>query len=335
MAKKKKFFNTKVKSKRKQMTKWIIIGSLLIIIIILSIIGFIISKRNNTSSEKLLVKKEVSIEINETMTDEMLFTSKNPNLDDITIVYPDDFDTSKLGNYKVKIKTSDKEYTSLVSVIDSTAPVLKVKPLVLTKFNFYTANDFVESCTDNSKEECIIEFYSGVDENGETVNYGNYIKDGKYDIKIIAKDSEGNETVKSTTLTIGQEKETTTETCKYGNNEYDENNYILASNVSTETCAIDPNKYDDESIKKSANKILATETQRIKKDLNKLNLDGALALNRTINVVLNNSQTGLVGYELIFTVTVSNNNKSETIAEFKIDGDNKRVFVVNKYELSN
>ena len=37
MAKKKKFFNTKVKSKRKQMTKWIIIGSIsLVIVAILS-----------------------------------------------------------------------------------------------------------------------------------------------------------------------------------------------------------------------------------------------------------------------------------------------------------
>ncbi len=335
MAKKKKFFNTKVKSKRKQMTKWIIIGSISLVIVILSIILFIISKRNTPTNDKLLVKKEVSIEINETMTDEMLFTSKNPDLKDVNIIYPDNFSTSNLGNYEVTIKIGDKEYTSKVKVIDSTAPVLKVKPLVLTKFDFYTPNNFVESCTDNSGKECIVEFYTGVNQNGEEVNYGNYMKNGKYDIKIVAKDEAGNETVKSTTLTIGGGTPEVTETCEYGDSTYDPNNYILASIVASNNCALNPNKYDDDAVKKNANKILATETQRIKKDLAKLNLDGSLALNRTINIVLNNAQTGLVGYEIIFTVTVSNNGKSDTVAEFKIDSDNKRVFVINKYDLSN
>ena len=335
MAKKKKFFNTKVKSKRKQMTKWIIIGSISLVIVILSIIVFIISKRNTPVNDKLLVKKEVSIEINETMTDEMLFTSKNPDLKDVNIIYPDNFSTSNLGNYEVTIKIGDKEYTSKVKVIDSTAPVLKVKPLVLTKFDFYTPNNFVESCTDNSGKECIVEFYTGVNQNGEEVNYGNYMKNGKYDIKIVAKDEAGNETVKSTTLTIGGGTPEVTETCEYGDSTYDSNNYILASIVASNNCALNPNKYDDDTVKKNANKILATETQRIKKDLAKLNLDGSLALNRTINIVLNNAQTGLVGYEIIFTVTVSSNGKSDTVAEFKIDSDNKRVFVINKYDLPN
>lgn len=336
MAKKKKFFNTKVKSKRKQMTKWIIAGSFLILIVIGAIILFIISKgTNKDSNEKLLVKKEVQIEINETITDEMLFTSKNPDLKNVEILYPDNFTTTTLGKYEVSIKIGDKTYTSDVKVVDTTAPVLKIKPLVLTKFSFYTPNNFVESCTDNSGKECIIEFYTGVNQNGEEVNYGNYMKNGKYDIKIVAKDESGNETVKTTTLTIGNGKQEEEVTCSFGNSEYDTNNFILASIVASDNCAIDPNKYDDDSVKKGVNKILATETQRIKKDLAKLNLDGSIALNRTINVVLNNAQTGLVGYEVIFTVTVSNNDKSDTIAEFKIDTDNKRVFVINKYELSN
>ena len=70
MAKKKKFFNTKVKNKRKNTIKIAIITVSSILLIILAIlIVLIIKNKNNEKDNNLLIKKAVSIEINETVVD--------------------------------------------------------------------------------------------------------------------------------------------------------------------------------------------------------------------------------------------------------------------------
>ena len=65
-----------------------------------------------------------------------------------------------------------------------------------------------------------------------------------------------------------------------------------------------------------------------------LNLTGTLALNRKVTAVINTSGSGIVGYELKMTVTITNNGKSETIAEYKVNNAGKRVFITNPYKLA-
>ena len=59
------------------------------------------------------------------------------------------------------------------------------------------------------------------------------------------------------------------------------------------------------------------------------------ALNRKVTAIVNNTGDGIVGYELQITVTITNNNKSTIIAEYKVNKDGKRIFTKNLYNLAN
>lgn len=335
MAKKKKFFNTKVKNKRKNTIKIAIITVSSILLIILAIlIVLIIKNKNNEKDNNLLIKKAVSIEINETVTDEMFFNNKNPNLKDIVITYPEGFTTSKLGEYDITIKFGEESFTSKLNVIDTTAPVLVLKDLKLNPFRFYNIEDFIESCTDNSNEPCNYKYYEAKNDNNEIIDYEHFMKKGTYEIKIVAYDNSGNEIVKKTKLIIENGKDETSQACEYGDNTYDTSNYVLASDVTNNSCALNPALYKDETTSKNVNTMLANETKRLKKDLDNLKLEGTIALNRTINIIMNTSNTGIVGFEIVFTTTLTNNNKNDVILEYKINTDAKRVFIVNKYNLA-
>ena len=304
-------------------------------ILLITIIVVVLINKPKGNNEKLLIKKEVAIEINQTATDEMFFSTKNPDLNNVKIIYPDNFNTSEIGSFEISISVGEDKFTSKLNVIDTTSPELILKELNLKTFRNYNINDFIESCKDNSNKECNIDFFQdALDENGNAIKYSSFKDAGTYEIKIIAKDASGNEVVKSTKLTIGG-NQTEEKICEYGGIEYDTNKYILTSNVSNGNCALNPTLYNDETITKNVNKLLATETIRIKKDIESLKLDGTIALNRTINIIMNNSSNGLVGYEVIFTATVSNNGKSQVVCEYKIDSDGKRVFISNKYNLDN
>lgn len=335
MAKKKKFFNTKVKSKRKTVIKLIIVGVAVVLVIAAIIVYLVVNMEKKP--QELEVKKELTVELNQTITDQMFFTANSPDLDNVYIVYPDNFDNAKIGTYEVTVKTSDSNYKTIVNIVDTTSPSLVLKEVTLNPFRFYTVNDFVESCSDNSGEECTIAFYTeSVDKDGNKIDYSNFITEGKHDIKIVAKDSSGNETLKETKLTIGKNNtEQPTPECNYGDDTYDESQFVMASKVAANGCALNLTLYNDNSLASNINKLMSTETLRIKKDLDILNPDGTVALNRTINVILNKAGTGMVGYELRITVTLTKNKKSEIIADYKVDADGKRIFITNPEGLAN
>lgn len=334
MAKKKKFFNTKVKNKRKETFKKILISTLVVILVIIGITLLIVNlPKDKGKGQKLLIKREILIEINNTMTDEMFFNTKNPKLDEVKIKYPKNFSTANIGEYNVSIIVGEQKFKSVVKVVDTTSPELVLKDVKIGEGKNYTISDFLESCKDNSNVDCDLDFYkNGVDEHGNPIKYSSYREPGVYEIKIIAKDEAGNEIIESATLTIGKGS-TEQKTCEFGNNEYNSQKYVLTSSVSNGTCAINPNLYNDDNITKNVNNLLATETIRIKKDIESLKLDGTIALNRTINLVMNNNNNGLVGFEILFTATVTEDGKSKLICEYKIDNKGKRIFTSNEYNL--
>ncbi len=339
----KKFFYDKVHNTKKTIIHLIIIGVCIIGIIICFIITSNFQAENKNKGEVSL-KNEVTIEVNEEYTNEIFFSKiENFDIDTINVHYPDGFDASFPGEYTVIITIDGKDYETKLIVVDTIKPTLVLKELTIKENETYNAQDFVDSCTDNSGKECVIEFYSdGTDEEGNLVDYSVYKEEGIYPIKISASDNSDNQNILETILIIQKESQTKPDenpeplpptVCKYGNNDYDKENYLLALDVTSGGCAISLDLYNqNEEIKK----IMETETTRIVKDVQKLNITGTLYLDRRISAITNLTATGIVGYELrmVYTFDDGKGGEQKTIAEYKLDANGKRVFLSNDYNLS-
>lgn len=340
----KKFFYNRVYNTRRTIINLIIIGVCIIGVIICFIV---VSNANlqggddKKSEGNLSIKEETTIEVNEKFTKDIFFSKiENVDLEQIEITYPDNFSPNQIGTYEITIKVNTKNYTAKLIVVDTIMPTLTLKEITINHNSSYEANDFVESCTDNSGNDCIISFYqSGTDENGKNTDYSKYTKEGTYSIKISAKDNAGNEAVGETKLTIKKDgsnpkpKPPVTTTCKYGDISYDTNEYLLTKDISTNGCAISLDLYNDAQTSLEINKMMETETTRIKKDIENLNLTGTKALNRKKRAIVNKAGSGIVGYELEFTITITNQNKVETVAQYKLNSAGKRIFSINPYKL--
>lgn len=133
-----------------------------------------------------------------------------------------------VGEYKVKILIDNKEYDSLIKVIDTESPVLKLKEVTLKNGEKYTINSFIDSCVDNSKKECTFKYAL------EKMN--SYTKAGTYDIEIVAKDESGNTSSQKTKLVIKAKVTTNNNTeNKTDKNSNKNNNNNNNNNNNTET----------------------------------------------------------------------------------------------------
>lgn len=195
----------------------------IIVIVLLGITLFIFLEKKDikekessniqTKEEKINIKENVEVEINSEVLNIKDFF-KNSNFSDEEINYFENdkkikFDTkyNKIGSFKVVIKINDKNYETTLNVVDKLAPTLKLKELTITLGDKFEINSFVESCTDNSEEDCILSYK----ENKK------YTKVGTYDVTIIAKDKSDN-VVEETTKLIVKNKKTTNETQTNNNN---------------------------------------------------------------------------------------------------------------------
>lgn len=203
--------------------KKILIITTIIVIILLGITLFIFLEKKDikekessniqTNEEKINIKENVEVEINSEVLNIKNFF-ENSNFSDGEINYFESdkkikFDTkyNKIGSFKVVIKINDKNYETTLNVVDKLAPTLKLKELTITLGDKFEINSFVESCTDNSEEDCILSYK----ENKK------YTKVGTYDVTIIAKDKSDN-VVEETTKLIVKNKKTTNETQTNNNN---------------------------------------------------------------------------------------------------------------------
>lgn len=335
----KKFFYNRVYNTKRRIINLVIIGVCIIGVIICFIFTSNFQGENhNTPSGTLNIKKEVTIEVNEIFEKEIFFSKiENVDINDIKIIYPDNYDVSKIGNYDITIRVNNEDYTSKLYIVDTIKPVLVLKEVTINKGDNYTPKSFVENCTDNSNNNCIIDFYSGIDSDGNPSVYSNYKDEGIYAIKIAASDEAGNQIIEETKLTIKKYNNQVIETpvvCKYGNNEYDKDKYLLTIDVTTNNCAVSLDLYKDPNITKELTNLMATERSRILKDISKLNLSGTAALNQNATVILNSAGDGIVGYELRITVSVTNDNITKTVADYKLNKSGKRTFIENPYNLS-
>lgn len=337
----KKFFYNKVYNTKRTIINAIIVGVCVIGVIVCFIfVSRFQGEDFSTKSGNVSLKSEVTVEVNEKIKNDIFFSKiENFDVNDIKVNYSLDYDTTKVGKYTASIIIDDKSYDVTINVVDTKIPELTLKNLDIENGKSYKATDFVDTCNDNSQKDCKISFLqNGKDIDGNVVDYSAFTKEGTYQVKIVAEDEAGNQTIKEALLKIGNPKtennNPVTNTCKYGDNNYDTNNYLVAVDITTNKCAVSLNLYKDENSTKDINKLMEAETTSIKKDVEALNLTGTFAINRKVTAVINTSGNGIVGYELKMTVTITNNGKSETIVEYKVNSNGKRVFITNPYKLA-
>ena len=132
-------------------------------------------------------------------------------------------------------------------------------------------------------------------------------------------------------------KKTNTQTnkvCKYGDDKYNTNEFVMAVNVTTNHCAVSLDLYKEAYLTNEFNKLIDNEYERVKKDFDalKLNLNLNLTISAYANAFKNIAGDGIVGYEIIISITNDKNNN--IVAQYKLDANGKRVFMINQYNLN-
>lgn len=221
--------------------KKILIVTIITVIVLLGITLFIFLEKKDikekessniqTNEEKINIKENVEVEINSEVLNIQDFF-ENSNFSDGEINYFENdkkikFDTkyNKIGSFKVVIKINDKNYETAINVVDTLAPTLKLKELTITLGDKFEINSFVESCTDNSKEDCILSYK----ENKK------YTKAGTYDVTIIAKDKSDNVAEETTKLIIKNKKNTNETQTKNDNKTNNNSNKVKFVKEETES----------------------------------------------------------------------------------------------------
>lgn len=344
----KKFFRQKVHNRKKTITQIIIISVCVIGIVACFFIANYFNNRLPKGSVAEL-RDSVAIEVHGELPEKTTFFSKIENIADknITINY-EGVDTDKVGDYEIEIRVFKKKYHTTLKVVDTYSPELTTKNYSILETESYKASDFVESCTDNSEEKCIIEFYDlATNQDGTKIDYSSYKAIGTYKVQIIAKDASGNQTAPTdATLIINDDpnkdveqnpntdqKPNTNTTCKYGNADYDTNEFILANSVAENNCAVDLNLYQDANLMKGIDNIMAAETKKIMNEFKKLNITSDVTVNRKPEVILNKTGKGVVGYSLQMELFENINGKDELVESYYLKLDGSRVYSVNKYNL--
>lgn len=224
---------------KNNLKKYVMIGVRSLVAVALVFLGIYCYKQNkkikvNSVDEvkaEVVVKAEVTAEImSDVFKVEDFFDNKKTE-NDLEINYKKDGEDvtflekyDKLGTYEVVIKNKDKEYKSLLNVVDTTKPVLKLKSVSIKVNDKYNISDFIESCVDNSGEECILSYKED-----------KLYKDlGVYDIVIIAKDSSSNEVEETTKLEI-LKKQTSNKTNTGTKNNKKNNDKVKFVKEETET----------------------------------------------------------------------------------------------------
>lgn len=334
-----KFFNQKVKrSKKKNNQRLLLMIAIaaLILIVIIALISVSVVNNNKLKKATIKVRELTAVEVNSELPDKTLFFEELQNVkeNDIKVNFKK-LSTKEVGKYNVTLKIYGKKFKTVLEVVDTKSPELEVKDITISVGDTYKPEDFVKTCTDNSKKDCIVEFYDmSIDENGTAIDYSSFKNEGTYTVQIVAKDESGNSTTNmSAKLTIGK-KTDTPKVCKYGNNEYDNKTYILAVDVTENGCALSLDLYKDANVLAPARKKVTDEESKIKKEFSKINVNAKeINFSSIINPVLNTSGDGVVGYTIAIEVSVERNGQKEILASYYLNQNGSRTYSVNKYSL--
>lgn len=143
--------------------KYLIIGILVFVFVCLVSLGIYFSNKkentNNNDDVKLVIKKDVSVEVMSELLNAKDFFDRDVNSNAKILYYLDDekidfnLKYDKVGTYKVVINIDDIKYDTTLNVVDTTKPDLKLKSVSIVVGKKYEITDFVDNCTDNSGEE--------------------------------------------------------------------------------------------------------------------------------------------------------------------------------------
>ncbi len=329
----KKFFRQKVHNKKRTITQVIIISVCVIgIISCLLLVHYYNSKL--PEGAVATIRDSVTVEVNSKLPNKTAFFSELKNVDakNISVDYKK-IDIKQTGEYEIKLKVFKKKYKSTLKIVDTISPELTVKDVTIAKGTKYRAEDFVASCSDNSKIECHVEFYQlATTQDGGKIDYAKFEEEGTYTVQIIATDDFGNKTAPmEATLVIGEGSEMPKPVkCNFGNTDYDNEKYILAVSVGENNCAIDPDLYNNETILAAINTFTNDELAKIKNEFNKLNIRGTVNVYPNQIPIPNKTGEGLVGYALEM---VLKNGDGTELEHYFVRSDGSRVYSVNKYNL--
>ena len=346
-----KFFNGKVHKDRGTLVKYGIIAAGVLLIIILFVL--IAAGKNKNNGVVLELKDSLDIEVNSEMPKTMDFFTKFENFDE-ELVNIEEFDITTVGSYTVTISAEGHGAEDItVNVVDTTAPELTLQNVEIESGGQYKIEQFVSECTDNSKGECIVEYYSeSVDQDGNPIDYSSYSKDGKYLIKIIAKDESDNVSEpKEIYLTIGTS--TTTQdpvACNFGDLTINtETHYYPVAVIvgdQDNNCAVNRDLWDSTSIQKPVNNFYQSDYERLQTQLKQIlkeeypNGAKIVAYPHYI-AVLNKDLTGLVGYAIYVKVYVAEQSSATQVdtdenlkLSYYLRSDKTREYEVNKFDLA-
>lgn len=209
----------------------------ILLVIISLVLYFKLDKNNETNEnedkkeeikEQLNIKESITLEINSELININDLFDKDIDGDYTIKYYLNDSEVlfekyDKIGEYDLIITLNDTIYKSKLIINDTIKPELKLKEANINEGESYKIEDFIELCTDNSNEPCILEY--------KTLE--NYSKEGNYDITIIAKDGSNNFVEETTKLIINKIKITESSNT---NNNLDNPKYLeTKSEVSTTT----------------------------------------------------------------------------------------------------
>ncbi len=140
------------------------------------------------------LEREFTLELGQTLTKEDLLLRPETDSELLDQALLDQINASGLGEYTINSTDGDMVCTCKVRVVDTTAPVLELKPATVYLHKAVSAEDFIVSCTDNSGPVT-----------PKLVSSLEYTKEGEYTITFEAVDASGNKTTVNTTLTVKQD----------------------------------------------------------------------------------------------------------------------------------
>ena len=347
-----RFFKGKVKKDRTSLIRYGLIGIAVFIFLILFILVII---KSSKPKPNVIIKDNIKFEVNGKKPKKSdIVTVENYDIKNVTIDYAE-FNQAAVGSYNIHVSAKGLNDAWVnVDVVDTKAPELTTKDFAIPVGGEYTAADFVETCKDNSKEECNYAFYdASQNQEGEIVDYSSFTEEGTYTIKIVASDNYQNVTEpKDVTLTIGAGGVPKGTNCQYGNLKVSESrlDYPISIIVGDQNtgCALNKDLWDDNEVQKPVNDLYLENFNKLKTDMKDKLLehypkqDATITAFPTYIAILNDSYTGLVGYSIYVKLYVHETGTSVKnedqysnylVASYYINSDGTREYEINKYNL--
>lgn len=163
---------------------------------------------------------------------------------------------NKIGNYQIKINIGNKDYFATLNVIDNEPPSVVLKEVTILQNTAYTVHDFIESCMDNSEDDCLLEFQE------QSMEF--YSEPGIYEIKICAKDYSNNETLVTTKLVIIEPNVPTIEEMNVSDFSNGVDNYQAKK-------IIESRSYESTTVEVNKNSLYVGAQSELEKQLEKIN----------------------------------------------------------------